>query len=46
MPKVTINSETGYNATFIPKLCIDRIDEVREPDQDRIVTVIDCVGKV
>ena len=46
MPKITINSATGYNATFIPKLCIDRIDEVREPDQDRVVTVIDCVGKV
>ena len=46
MPKIYINSATGYNATFIPKLCIDRIDEVREPDQDRIITVIDCVGKV
>lgn len=45
MPKVYIRSETGYNAELVPKLCIDRINEVREADQEKIITVIDCVGK-
>jgi hypothetical protein len=48
-PKLYIQSETGYNAILRPKLCIDRIgnDELKEPTlQDKIVTVIDCVGKI
>ena len=47
-PKIYIESETGFNAEIIPRFCIDRvgIDEVREPTvQDKIITVIDCVGK-
>ena len=47
-PRLYIRSETGYNAQLRPKLCIDRIgsDEVKEPQtQDKVVTVIDCVGK-
>ena len=45
MPKVYIESSTGSNAVLTPKLCIDR--EVKDPsDQDRIITVIDCVGLV
>lgn len=48
-PRVYIESETGYNAVLRPKLCIDRVgnDELKEPEfQDKIITVIDCVGKV
>jgi hypothetical protein len=49
IPYIFVRSQTGYNAKFTPKFCIDRIsiDKVKEPDyQDKIITVIDCVGKV
>ena len=49
IPRIYVKSQTGYNAKFTPKFCIDRIsnDKVKEPDyQDKIITVIDCVGKV
>ena len=48
MPRVYIKTNTGFNAVLIPKLCIDRVGEdvVKEPDlQDKIVSVVDCVGK-
>ena len=48
-PRLYIQSETGYNAVLRPKLCIDRVgnDELKEPTfQDKVITVIDCVGKV
>jgi hypothetical protein len=48
-PRLYIRSETGYNAQLRPKLCIDRVgsDELKEPQtQDKVVSVIDCVGKV
>ena len=49
-PKVYIKSETGFGASIIPKFCIDRLgvdDLNRNPSlQDKIVTVINCVGKV
>ena len=48
-PTIYIESETGFNAEIIPRFCIDRIgvDEIREPTtQDKIISVIDCVGKV
>ena len=47
-PQLYIQSDTGYNAVLIPKLCIDRVgsDKLKEPmGQDKVVTVIDCVGK-
>ena len=47
MPKVYIQSETGFNARITLKLCIDRIgeDRIKEPGlQDKLVSVIDCVG--
>ena len=47
-PTVYIKSNTGYNAVLRPKLCIDRVgsDKLKEPMvQDKIVSVIDCVGK-
>ena len=48
-PRLFIESETGYNAVLRPKLCIDRIgdDKLKEPEfQDKVISVIDCVGKV
>ena len=49
VPKITVKSTTGFNASLIPKFCIDRIGENdvdRSPDlQDKVITVIDCVGK-
>ena len=47
-PTVYIRSNSGYNAELRPKLCIDRVgsDKLREPMvQDKVVSVIDCVGK-
>ena len=49
MPKITMKSQSGFNAELIPKFCIDRVGEndlEREPDfQDKVISVIDCVGK-
>jgi len=48
LPKVYVRSETGFQAKLLPKFCVDRVgeDEAKEPElQDKIVTVIDCVGK-
>ena len=48
-PRLLIHSETGYNAILIPRLLIDRVgvDKLKEPEfQDKVITVIDCVGKV
>ena len=50
VPRVYIKSETGFGSEIIPKFCIDRKgadDLEREPSlQDKIITVVDCVGKV
>jgi len=49
LPKVFVRSATGFNAELLPKFCVQRVgeDEVANPElQDKIVTVIDCVGKV
>jgi len=53
MPKITVKSQSGFNSILIPKFCIDRIGENDlerdpriDPDyQDKIISVIDCVGK-
>ena len=48
-PTIYIESETGFNAEIVPRFCIDRVgvDQVKEPTaQDKIISVIDCVGKV
>lgn len=48
VPKVYIKTETGINAVLVPKLCIDRVgdDALKEPRlQDKVVSVVDCVGK-
>jgi len=49
VPNIYIESETGFNAKFIPRFCIDRVsaDQVKEPGiQEQIISVVDCVGKV
>jgi len=49
MPIAYIESETGINAEISIRLCIDRIgdDAAKEPGvQDKIVSVVDCVGKI
>ena len=47
---VFIMTETGFGGNIIPKFCIDRVgvdDLNRNPSlQDKVVTVINCVGKV
>ena len=45
---IEIESETGFNAEIRARLCIDRItDELNLPEvQDKIVSVVDCVGKI
>jgi len=47
-PTIEIESDTGFNAEIRARLCIDRItDELKLPDvQDKVVQVVDCVGKV
>tara|TARA_A100001201_G_scaffold1107_3_gene2786 strand:+ start:963 stop:3401 length:2439 start_codon:yes stop_codon:yes gene_type:complete len=49
IPRIYIESETGYNAIITPRFCIDRVgvDDFKEPEaQDAILSVIDCVGNV
>jgi len=48
-PKIYVQSETGYNAEIVPVLCVSRVseNELKDPTyQDKIISVIDCVGKV
>ena len=48
IPTIYIESETGFNVEIIPRFCIDRVgvDKVKEPKtQDKIISIIDCVGK-
>ena len=48
MPEIYIRSQTGFNNVLRGKLCVDRIgqDEVKVVPQDKVISVIDCVGKV
>ena len=48
MPVAYIKSDTGINAEIGIRMCIDRIgDEVKEPPSgEKIISVVDCVGKV
>lgn len=50
-PQITIQSETGYNAVITPVLCVNRIGDIPEdqvvlPPGEKILNVVDCVGKV
>ena len=42
LPTVTIDSDNGYNAVLLAKLCIDKDVEFEDPE--KVVQVIDCVG--
>ena len=47
IPYIYVKSTRGFNAKLTPKFCIDRIsnETAAEPDyQDKVVSVIDCVG--
>ena len=50
MPQCYIESDSGFGSFIVPKFCIDRVGEndlEREPDlQDKVISVIDCVGSV
>ena len=49
MPIAYIESETGMNAEISLRLCIDRVgdDITKEPGvEDKVISVVDCVGKV
>ena len=45
MPTITIESDGGRNAVLLPKLCIDRVDDDEILDQEKVISVVDCVGK-
>lgn len=49
-PNIFIESNTGFNAQMIPKLCVERVGDSPEDDPNkyvgkRIVSVVDCVGR-
>ena len=48
MPTLKLNTSTGYNATLIPILSFNRIDENNAfsiPAGTQLIQVVDCVGK-
>ena len=45
MPTINVISDTGRNAVLLPKLCIDRVDADEILDQEKVISVVDCVGK-
>jgi len=45
IPKITVISDFGQDAELLAKLCIDRVRDVAQADPDKIIQVIDCVGK-
>ena len=50
MPQCYIESDSGFGSFIVPKFCIDRVGEndlEREPGlQDKVISVIDCVGSI
>jgi hypothetical protein len=49
-PTFTIESNTGFNAQLVPRLCVNRIGDLTEEDPNRysgqqIISVVDCVGR-
>ena len=44
IPTITIESVTGQDADLLAKICIDRISD-ETIDQDKVIQVVDCVGK-
>lgn len=50
IPEVYVKTKTGFGSKITPKFCIDRLGEndlEREPGlQDKVISVVDCVGAV
>ena len=50
IPRIYVESDSGFHAEMIPKFCVDRIvgvDDLKGPlPQDKIISVVDCVGTV
>ena len=44
LPEITINSTTGYNGRYLPRLKFERPSEI--PPGTEVLQVIDCVGRV
>ena len=49
-PNIFIESNTGFNAQMIPKLCVERVGDLIEEDPNKydgkqIISVVDCVGR-
>jgi hypothetical protein len=45
LPLITIESATGQKAELLAKLCIDRVRDISLVDQEKVIQVVDCVGK-
>jgi hypothetical protein len=47
MPEIKIQTETGYNAKILPVFKVNKdIATLQQVNQDQIISVVDCVGKV
>jgi len=49
-PSIFIESNTGFNAQMVPKLCVERVGNLTEDDPNKydgkqIISVVDCVGR-
>ncbi len=45
IPEITVESVTGQNTQLLAKLCIDRVRDIDLVDQEKVIQVVDCVGK-
>ena len=45
IPEITVESATGQNTQLLAKLCIDRVRDIDLVDQEKVIQVVDCVGK-
>ena len=45
LPQITVTSATGQKAELLAKLCIDRVRDISLVDQEKVIQVVDCVGK-
>lgn len=51
IPKITIETESGYNAVLLPIFKVNRLGDIPDGQdiqvpQTQIISVIDCVGKI
>jgi hypothetical protein len=48
MPKIYIQSQTGYRANLIARLCVERVGDdltIVPVNLDKVINVVDCPGK-